>query len=239
MTTIRCTILVSLGLAFCLGCGDSNQPWESKAQPSGRKKPKLEGTVNNDTTDSTTEPDKMTNPHGDNPHAGMQMPAAASDEPLENDGKLDADSVHWTVPKSWVRKTPKTSMVRTLAEYGIPKAEGAKADGRLTVTQAGGGIEGNITRWQGQFSSLDKEKPQEAIEVGGIKVTLVDLSGTFEDGPMMGPKVSCPEYRMLGAIFQLPNDTMQTFVKCYGPKKTIDARADEIKSFIKSLKVDK
>ena len=48
-----------------------------------------------------------------------------------------------------------------------------------------------------------------------------------------------PDYRMLGAIFQIPGDGRLYFVKCYGPKKTIAARADEIKGFLKSLRSDK
>ena len=48
-----------------------------------------------------------------------------------------------------------------------------------------------------------------------------------------------PDYRMLGAIFQVPGDDRLYFIKCYGPKKTITARADEIKGFLTSLKVDK
>ena len=44
MKRIHCTVLLSLGIAFCIGCGDSSrQPWESKAQPSAKKKLKFEG----------------------------------------------------------------------------------------------------------------------------------------------------------------------------------------------------
>ena len=42
---------------------------------------------------------------------------------------------------------------------------------------------------------------------------------------------------MLGAIFE--TDGRLNFVKCYGPSKTMAARADEIKGFLRSLKVDK
>ena len=67
------------------------------------------------------------------------------------------------------------------AEYAIPKAEGDKEDGRLTVSQVGGTLEDNIDRWKGQFGKkLEKEK-QETIDAGGIKITLVDFSGTFDD----------------------------------------------------------
>jgi hypothetical protein len=237
--------LLSLGLAFCLGCGDSSsQSWESKAQTSGKKKsPKPEATPDNDTPDADEPGDtKPTNPHGANPHgasphAGMQTPTASADEPSENNGKLDIEVVHLTVPKSWVRKAANPMLK---AEYAVPKAEGDKMDGRLTVSQAGGSLESNLDRWKGQFSKLDKEH-QDTVDIGGIKITLVDFSGTYEDsrGPMMGAgsAVSRPDYRLIGGIFEA--DGKLNFIKCYGPAKTIAARADEIKGFIKSLKVDK
>jgi hypothetical protein len=238
MTKFRCVTLLSLGLAFCLGCGDSSSPtWESKAQTSGQKKrPKLEAAADNDTPDSDQPGDsKPTNPHGANPHSGMQMPTASADEPLENNGKLDIETVHLAVPKLWVRKAANPMLK---AEYAVPKADGDKMDGRLTVSQAGGSLEDNLNRWKGQFSKLDKEH-QDTVDVGGIKVTLVDFSGTYEDsrGPMMGPAVSRPDYRLLGGIFEA--DGRLNFIKCYGPAKTITAQADEINGFIKSLKVDK
>jgi hypothetical protein len=252
MTILRSSAL--LAIVFCLGCGGSStQSWEGKPRTSdSRKKPDFAAAINNDTSNDTSpnEPNasvenpRGVNPHGANPHGamnprqGMEMTSAAADEVLENNGKLDIDSAHWTVPKSWVRKTPKSSILQ--AEYAIPKAEGDKDDGRLTISEARGSLESNVDRWKGQFSKkLDKEK-QETIDAGAIKVTLVDLTGTFDDSRgMMGPTVTRPGYRMLGAIFQLPNDEGLHFIKCYGPVKTIDAHADEFKAFLKSFKADK
>jgi hypothetical protein len=168
----------------------------------------------------------------------QEASASGTGKILENNGKLDLDTVHWTVPKSWIRKTPKSMFLQ--AEYGIPKAAGDKDDGRLTISSAGGSVDENIARWKGQFSKkLDKES-RETVDAGGVKFTLVDLTGTFDDSRgMMGPSVTRPDYRMLGAIFQIPNEGSLHFIKCYGPKKTITARADEIKEFLSSLKVDK
>jgi len=179
-------------------------------------------------------PHGMINPHGTNPHGEMPMMTSAKDEVLENNGKLDVGDVHWTVPKSWIRKAP-NSMLK--AEFAIPKAEGDNMDGRLTVSQAGGSLKDNIARWKGQFSEkLDKED-QKTIEIAGVKVTLLDLAGTYNDR-MREPGVPHPDYRLLGAIFQT-DDHLSFFIKCSGPAKTITARADEIKGFLNSLKIDK
>ena len=238
MATLRGLALVFLGIAFCIGCSDSSpQSWEGgKSRPSGEKSGvKVDHTaVNNDAAaDKSDNPHKMMNPHG-----GMQMPPDAADEILENNGKLDLDTIHWTVPKSWIFKTPKSPILQ--AEYGVPKAEGDKEDGRLTISQARGSVEDNIARWKGQFGKKLDKANEETIDAGGVKIVLVDFTGTFDDSRgMMGPTVTRPDYRMLGAIFQLPNEDGLHFIKCYGPKKTITARADEVKEFLRSIKVDK
>ncbi len=182
MTVFRYTMLLGLGFAFCAGCGDSSsQPWEkTKSPPAAVNAGEKPGDVaDNDAAininRSSGEADAgrgMTSPH-----AGMMMQGNTSSGTLENDGSLDIGPLHWTVPKTWVRKAP--GMVA--AEYSVPKADGDKQDARLTVSQFGGTVEANIDRWKGQFSKkLDKEE-EKPIDVGGVKATLVDLSGTFDD----------------------------------------------------------
>ena len=236
MTTLRCLALVSLGIASCIGCGDSSpQAWESQS-PGGKKDAKVDGLVNNDLEETNGVPD---NPHRSiNPHVGMQMPEGGAGAEMENTGKLDIGTVHFSVPKSWIRKAPLVSeFIVIQAEYRIPKAEADKADGRLTVSTAKNTLEVNVKRWEDQFSAqLDKES-RETIDADGVKITLIDLAGTYDE--MMGQAPPHPDYRMLGAIFQLPGEKELHFIKCYGPVETITAHADEIKEFLKSLKVDK
>ena len=247
MATLRYLALVSLGIAFFIGCGDSStRSWErAKSRSSGEQKtPRIDTPADNDDATPAAEPDnppKMVNPHGGmNPHSGMQMPAGGSDVKLENTGKLDFDSVHFTVPKSWV---PKAHSPMFQAEFAIPRAEGDQQDGRLTVGQFGGTLEDNVDRWKKQFGNKPDKENEETLDAGGVKIVLVDFTGTFSDssGPMMmaGPSVSHPDYRMFGAIFPVPGGDRLCVVKCYGSKKTITARADEIKGFLRSLKVDK
>jgi hypothetical protein len=238
--------LVSLGIAFCVGCNDSStQSWEGgKSQSSGtRKNAKVDDTADNDESAAgeSGSPRAMANPHGAaNPHGDMMMSQGNADTKLDNDGKLNINAVHFTVPKSWI---PKAHSQMLQAEFAIPRAEGDKVDGRLTVSHFGGSLEENVNRWKGQFGEKPDKENEETIDASGIKVMLVDFTGTFSDsrGPMMmpGPSVSHPDYRMLGAIFQVPGDDLLYFIKCYGPAKTITARAEEIKTFLRSLKVDK
>jgi hypothetical protein len=157
-------------------------------------------------------------------HAGRSLGAG---------GEVRVDAITLTAPKAWPRKQPRSSFVQ--AEFMLPRAEGDKADGRLTVTTAGGSIEANINRWKGQFGGAQENAHEEQIEVGGLQVTFVDFSGDYNDQPgPFAPAVQRSGYRMLAAI--IPVNGQLHFVKAVGPNKTVAAHAEEIKTFIRSVK---
>lgn len=168
-------------------------------------------------------------PDAASPHA--KIPTGAAKDTLGPE--VSAGMVALTAPQGWVRKTPSSGFLQ--AEFALPKAEGDPADARLTVSLAGGDIQANIARWRGQFSDKPAKDAQEHLDVGGVAVTLVDMSGTFADQRgMMGPVTNSPNFRLLGAIFEVGGQ--MHFIKCYGPEKTITARADEFKAFVRSIK---
>jgi len=147
---------------------------------------------------------------------------------------LQVGPVTLTVPEGWVRKSPRPF---TLAVFGLPRAEGDPEDGGVTVSMAGGGIEGNISRWQGQF----KENPaaqRETLEVGGMKATTVRLTGTFGGGggPMVKSGPEKPNSKMWGAIIELPGQSQQLFLKAIGPAKTLDRWDQSLTEFLKSVR---
>lgn len=153
------------------------------------------------------------------------------------------DNIYFTVSGTWKSVTPRSNMLD--AELKIPRVAGDTTDGRLTIMGAGGSIEANIVRWQGQFVQPDgsdtaEKTKQEKKKIGGQTVNLVDITGTFMDavgGPFSGkPKIERKNYRMLAAIIQTESDG-NYFVKLYGPKATIDKNAKHFKSMIQSLKV--
>ncbi len=166
--------------------------------------------------------------HGVAEAKGGERPA-----PEVKDGEIAVDQVRLAVPKAWVQKPPRSGFL--LAEFSLPRAEGDSADGRLTVSQAGGSVADNIQRWRRQFGERPEKQSQEKLEVHGIPITLVDFSGTYLDqrGPFT-PAVEAPGYRMLGAIADV--DGQLYFLKAYGPAKTMAARADEFRAFVSSLK---
>ncbi len=172
------------------------------------------------------------------PHAGMSFldgtPAPTAGQSLgDSGGPIELQAITLTAPAGWRQVAPSSSFVA--AEFALPRAAGDDADGRLTISTAGGTVEANIDRWKGQFGPQTLQASQEEIDVAGMKVTVVDFLGDFSDqrGPFE-PAVERPAYRMIAAI--VPGDGQLHFIKATGPEKTIAAHADKIHEFIRSVK---
>ena len=148
--------------------------------------------------------------------------------------------LHFKASDGWVSEKPSSSM--RVAQYKLPKGEGDKEDASLVlyyfgVTQ-GGTPQANIDRWISQMqqpdgsSSKDKAK-SESVTINGLKVTTVDVSGTYtaEMAPGSGTFHNDADYRLRAAVIETPKGNY--FVKLAGPAKTI-ARWDQ--SYLDYLK---
>jgi hypothetical protein len=149
---------------------------------------------------------------------------------------VELDAINFTPSAGWARKPAGSTFV--VAEFSLPRAEGDDADGRLTISTAGGSVEANIDRWKGQFQPQPKSMSQEDIDIAGLKATIVDLSGDFNDqrGPF-APGELRPGYRMIAAV--IPVGGQLHFIKATGPQKTIASHAAAIQQFIRSARPTK
>jgi len=165
------------------------------------------------------------------PGAANGLEAANSPAFEQRDGKLTLDKLIFAVPEGWQSKPASSGFV--LAEFVLPKADGDDADGRLTVSVAGGSIEANIDRWRDQFGGKPEQASEERKEISGLEVELVDFAGEFNDqrGPF-APATKRSGYRMLAAV--IPVDGELHFVKAVGPRATMAAHADRFQQFIGS-----
>ena len=168
---------------------------------------------------------------------------AKTPEPFEV--SVAKNKIKFSASGTWAAVKPRSRMLES--ELRINRTGDDAQDGRLTIMGAGGTIEANITRWQGQFKQADGGSTADATKtevktIAGQKVNLVDITGNFIDspgGPFSGqPKVERQNYRMLAAIIQTPANG-NYFVKLYGPKATIDKNEEHFKSMIDSLKIEK
>ena len=150
--------------------------------------------------------------------------------------------LHFKAPDGWV--TEKASSSMRVAQYKLPRAEGDNDDASLVLyyfgATQGGTAQANIDRWISQMqqpdgsASKDKAKT-ETTTSNGLKVTTVDVSGTYtaEMAPGSGSFHHDPNYRLRAAVVETPKGNY--FVKLAGPAKTIarwdQSYTDYLKSF--------
>jgi hypothetical protein len=141
--------------------------------------------------------------------------------------------LHFKANADWLTEKPSSNM--RLAQYKLPKAEGDSEDGSLVLyffgANQGGSVQANLDRWISQIEQPDGSSSQakakaETLTVHGLKVSTIDLAGTYvaETAPGSGVHHNNPGYRLRAAVIETPKGAH--YVKLFGPAKTI-ARWDK------------
>ena len=150
--------------------------------------------------------------------------------------KLDA-------PKEWVSKTPSSAM--RVAEFTLPKVGTDTEDATVTVFffgGQGGNVQANLDRWIGQMAqpdgkaSKDVAKTTTLTSASGLKVALLDVSGTYvaEVTPGSAEKFNKPGFRQVAAYIDTPNGPY--FTKLLGPAATVAKWYDSYVAYLKSAR---
>lgn len=183
----------------------------SKTQPEPEKSAPGVGTTTTATAPASAAPPS---PHG------TTTPSAAGPE-----------DIGYEAPGTWT-SMPNANTMRK-ATYKIPKAAGDAEDAELTVSAAAGGVEQNVKRWAGQFGNAEPKTEQRTPN--GLKVTVVEIKGTFASGGMMGaPSTPKEKYMLLGAV--VDSGDRQHFFKMTGPEKTVTAAKKDFDKFVASFR---
>jgi hypothetical protein len=168
--------------------------------------------------------------------AAVATVAFAAETVRKEDARL-----RYAVPTAWAR-VPAPSDMRA-AQYRIPKVAGDTEDGELVLfffgSGQGGTADANLERWYTQFSRPDGKPVKDAAvvtirTVNGLKVTSVDLSGTYKPAPMGGaagaPKT---DWRMLAAVIE--GEGGPWFFRATGPEKTMADAKPEFDALLASV----
>ena len=149
----------------------------------------------------------------------------------------------FTIPAGWIEE-PRSSSMR-VGQYKLPKAPTDSEDASLVLYYFGQGQGGsttvNIERWLGQMKQADgsaaKDAKEEHFETNGLKVTTVDVSGTYvaETAPGSGNFHNNAGYRLRAAVIETPKGSY--YVKLVGPEKTVAQWNDSFLGYLKSFEL--
>lgn len=138
-----------------------------------------------------------------------------------------------TKPEGWEPAVLESSMEK--ARYLVPAAEGEEQASVVVFSIGGGGaIQANIDRWAGQVTKPDGSPGEPKVEefmVGDMKVSLVELLGTYQG---MGMPAAMPDQLFLSAIIDTPSGRI--FIRLVGSQKTVEANREGYMAFLKGLK---
>ena len=148
-----------------------------------------------------------------------------------------------TVPEGWVdEKKVEASPTGPKAVLKIPKTDPGGEDGIVRIThfpymKGKDKDEMNIDRWIGQVTKADGQACTRSdakittAEVGAVRITMVDLSGTVK---LTMRDTAKPNHRMIAAIVDHPQGPH--FVVSAGPAASMEKWAVQIDAFLKSAK---
>jgi hypothetical protein len=149
---------------------------------------------------------------------------------------VEIDRLRFTMPSSW-RRVPPTSSMRA-AQAVIP---GPAGDAELAVfffgVGAGGSVEANLQRWMNQIIPDGGGAPQrETFESRGLRITWVDAHGLLKPGEMgMGPAAPQLNTRLLGAVIE--GEGGPWFFKATGPEATLAPQRDAFIAMLHSAQL--
>lgn len=154
--------------------------------------------------------------------------APSADSVQAND---ESAAVAWKVPDGW--KTAPNPNAMRIATYRVSRAPGDSDDAEVSVSRAGGTTVANLQRWVGQFDEAGQDK-QTVLTVRGLKITIVEVGGTYQGGMTGGP-ASAPRrgWALLGAVVETPGSPY--FFKMTGPSATVRAARASFDALLESL----
>ncbi len=144
----------------------------------------------------------------------------------------DQPAIAWKVPPAW-QSAPNPNAMR-LATYRAPASSKGHEPADVSVTRAGGTADANIERWLSQFDDAGAET-RTSKTVRGLKVTMVEVSGTFTGGSMTPGSAEAPRrgWALLGAIVETPGSPY--FFKVTGEAATVRAARASFVALLDSI----
>lgn len=166
---------------------------------------------------------------------------AGTTEVMAGGNILQVAGLAFTVSEDW--KFTKPANPIRVAEYELNGSGGPAEMAVFYFGQGqGGGIEDNIRRWVGQFSSDDSGQTGADVartEKDNLQLALVKTEGTYDPGTMapamaaQGPKEN---YALFGLVVA-GGPEGSVFIKVTGPKETVKEHNEALEAMAQSVRV--
>src|SRR5581483_6516111 len=156
----------------------------------------------------------------------------------------DEKKLAYETPKDWKAIEGKGGMMAPKGQWELAKAEGDNEAPTVKLYNfggQGGTIDDNVKRWASQFKTADGEKidpdklKRENFAQDGIKVTYVEITGTYSPPAMMGGGDPKKGQKLIGAYVE--GEGGPWFVKLQGPEKSVDKNKDAYIAWLKTWKL--
>jgi hypothetical protein len=155
--------------------------------------------------------------------------------------RTQAAGLRFSLPSEWTR-VPAPSDMRA-AQFRVPKAGSDAEDAEAVLfffgAGQGGSTQDNLDRWYGQMTQPDGKASKDAgtvviRTVKGMKVTALDLAGTYKGMPAPGtPATAKSGYRLLAAAIEGPGGPW--FFRIVGPDATVKAAKPAFDAMLESV----
>jgi hypothetical protein len=181
------------------------------------------------------------NPHAgqlppDHPPIGASAPADSVHGAAGAAGASEGDDhepITWKAPEGFA-SAPNPNPMR-IATFKASPAKGDAEGAELAISRAGGSMDANVARWLGQFDEHEKELVKEKT-INGLKVTTVEINGTFRAGAMMGGDPAAPkkDWSFVAAVVDAAGESY--FFKLTGPRATVKSVRKSFDAMIDGVK---
>jgi hypothetical protein len=154
--------------------------------------------------------------------------------------RTEAAGLRFALPRTWTR-VPTMAETRA-AQYRIPAAPGDSAETEFAVffhgKGKGGGAAENLERWYSRFAPRDGRPSRDVAIVttrstGDLRVTAIDLSGTWIGSAAQPTGAGISGYRLLGAVVE--GEGGPWILEILGPAATVDRAKPDFDLLLSSL----
>lgn len=229
MNRFTCFTSIAITTLLLVGCENSNSPDQVRGPSASSSGGEADPHAGHDHADHD-------HAHHEDEHAA-QPDAPVANNTANNPGsggasRVSAADFSFTIPEGWTQQPASNAM--RVTELVAPAPKPGTSAPVAAFSLAGGDIDANITRWEGQFSDADPVRSREKIQRAGTTIHLVEMAGAYRGMGGMGSGAAAEGTVMRAAIIERPGQP-NLFIKMTGSAEAMNPLAEAWTAMIDSI----